>query len=69
MDLEQQLIDLQTKNAYLEHTLQELNEVMISQQTQINALEKKLQRVLNYLKNNQDSELARVDEEVPPPHY
>ena len=69
MDLEQQIIDLQTKNAYLEHTLQELNEVMVSQQTQIDALEKKLQRVLNYLKNNQGSQLARVDEEVPPPHY
>jgi SlyX protein len=69
MDLEQHIIDLQTKNAYLEHMVQELNEVMVSQQKQVDNLAKKLQRMVDYLKSNQGSELARADEEVPPPHY
>ena len=69
MDLEQHIVNLETKNAYLEHMVQELNEVITSQQAQIDSLEKQLKRISDYLKNNQGSPLARADEEVPPPHY
>lgn len=69
MDLNERVIDLETKSSYQEHLIQELNEVVISQQNQIDALEKSLKQLRDYLKNQQGSQLARPDEEVPPPHY
>jgi len=69
MDLNERIIELETKSSYQEHLIQELNEVIISQQKQIDALEASIQRMSDYLKNNQGSQLARPDEEVPPPHY
>jgi SlyX protein len=69
MDLNERIIELETKSSYQEHLTQELNEVVISQQKQIDALQASVQRMSDYLKNNQGSQLARPDEEVPPPHY
>jgi len=69
MDLNKRIIELETKSSYQEHLIQELNEVVISQQKQIDALEASIQRMSDYLKNNQGSQLARPEEEVPPPHY
>lgn len=69
MDVGEQVIELQTKIVYQEHLLQELNEVMIHQQGQIDRLEQQMQRMRDFLKNGQESQLARPDEEVPPPHY
>jgi len=69
MDLNERIIELETKSSYQEHLIQELNEVVVSQQKQMDALEASLQRMSDYLKNNQGSQLARPDEEVPPPHY
>ncbi|PCI41677.1 MAG: hypothetical protein COB41_10420 [Proteobacteria bacterium] len=69
MDLNERMIELETKSSYQEHLIQELNEVIISQQKQLDALEARMQRMSDYLKNNQGSQIARPDEEVPPPHY
>jgi len=69
MDLNERIIELETKSSYQEHLIQELNEVVISQQKQIDALEASIQRMSDYIKNSQGSQLARPDEEVPPPHY
>jgi len=69
MDLNERIIELETKSSYQEHLIQELNDVVISQQKQIDSLQASMQRVSDYLKNNQGSQLARPEEEVPPPHY
>jgi len=69
MDVNERIIELETKSSYQEHLIQELNDVVISQQKQIDSLQASMQRVSDYLKNNQGSQLARPDEEVPPPHY
>ena len=69
MDLNERIIELETKSSYQEHLIQELNDVVVSQQKQIDSLQASMQRVSDYLKNNQGSQLARPDEEVPPPHY
>jgi len=69
MDLNERIIELETKSSYQEHLMQELNEVVISQQKQIDALQASVQSMSDYLKNNQGSQFARPDEEVPPPHY
>jgi len=69
MDLENRIIELETKISYQDHLLQELNEVITSQQRQIDRLEKSMRRVLDHLKASQSSGIARPEEDVPPPHY
>jgi len=65
MDIEQSIIELQTKLSYQDHLMQELNDVIIRQQRQIDALEAGLTRVRDHLKSTQSSGLARPDEEAP----
>lgn len=69
MDLENRIIELETKISYQEHLLQELNEVITLQQRQIDKLEKSMRRVLDHLKSTQSSGIARPEDDVPPPHY
>ncbi len=67
--LEDRMINLEAKFAYQDHTIQELNEVMIRQQIQIDTLENKLRHIQNHLKNIASSDLERPENEAPPPHY
>lgn len=67
--MENRIIELETKISYQEHLLQELNEVVTSQQKQIDRLEKDLRRILEHLKASRSSGIARPEEDVPPPHY
>jgi len=69
MDLEESMIELQTKSVYQEDLLQTLNEVVAAQQKQIDALQAELLGIRDYLKSAHGSQLARPEEEVPPPHY
>lgn len=69
MDLELRVIELETKISYQEHLIQELNDVIVGQQRQIDALVKDVARIRDHLKGSQSSGLARPDEEAPPPHY
>ncbi|MDQ6970906.1 MAG: SlyX family protein [Mariprofundus sp.] len=67
--IESRLIELETKISYQDHVIGELNDVVIRQQTQIDQLEKSMLRVHEQLKQSTGSDIARPDEEVPPPHY
>ena len=69
MDLENRIIELETKISYQEHLIQELNDVITHQQKQIDALELQMKRIQDHLKNSSSSQIARPEEEVPPPHY
>jgi len=69
MDLENRIIELETKISYQDHLLQELNEVITLQQKQIDRLEKDSRRMLEHLKASHTSGIARPEEDVPPPHY
>jgi SlyX protein len=69
MDLENRIIELETKISYQDHTIQELNEVVIQQQQQIDQLEKNVNKLSAHLKAQNPSDLARPEEEAPPPHY
>lgn len=69
MDLENRIIELETKVSYQDHTIQELNEVVIRQQQQIDQLEKNVNQLSGHLKALNPSDLARPEEETPPPHY
>jgi len=69
MDLENHIIELETKVSYQDHIIQELNEVVIRQQRQIDQLEKTVHQISGRLKVLNPSDLARPEEEAPPPHY
>ncbi len=67
--MQDRLIELETKISYQDHTIGELNSVVIRQQQQIDQLEKNLKRLQAHLKQSDNHDIARPDEEVPPPHY
>jgi len=69
MNTEQGIIELQTKYAYQEDLLQTLNDVVTQQQKELASLKDDIQRMRESLMGTMDSQLARSEEEVPPPHY
>ena len=66
--IEQQLIQLETKIAYQEDTIQTLNEVMSQQQQQINRLENTLKVLLRRVQANSGS-VEGINQNELPPHY
>lgn len=69
MDMNQRMIELETKISYQEHLLQELNDVIVLQQKEITSLQVMQERMLKQMKALSPSQLARPEEESPPPHY
>jgi len=65
----ERMIALETKVSYQEHTIQELNDVLINQQKRIDVLEDQLNRIREHLKAIPLSGIARTEDEPPPPHY
>lgn len=67
-ELEQRLIELETRQAFQDDTLQTLNDVLIDQQRQID----RLQHQLGLLAARQEALQTQLDQEQPeppPPHY
>jgi SlyX protein len=69
MDLEQRINEVETRLAFQETTLQELNEALTSQQQQLSqmqaVLEKLRERIVELASNMQPDSAV----EPPPPHY
>ncbi|WP_408640664.1 SlyX family protein [Salinimonas sediminis] len=65
----QAIEDLQTKVAFQDHTIDELNEALTSQQYQLEKVQVQLKHVLNKVKAMEPDNLAKLSEETPPPHY
>ncbi|QJR80840.1 SlyX family protein [Alteromonas pelagimontana] len=66
---EQAIEELQTKLAFQEHTIEELNEALTHQQYQIEKLQVQFKHILDRVKTMEPSNIAKMSEEVPPPHY
>lgn len=67
-ELEQRLIELETRQAFQDDTLQTLNDVLVDQQRQID----RLQHQLQVLAAGQEALQTQIDQEQvepPPPHY
>jgi SlyX protein len=63
------LIDLESRLAFQEHTLEELNQVVIEQQRQLALLTERLRVLEERVRASQPSQIATEAEESPPPHY
>ena len=69
MTQDAQLIDIETKLAYQEDLLQELNQIVISMQQQIDKLELRNQMLRDNLKQIEDSLPSDSNPNEQPPHY
>ena len=63
------LIDIETKLAFQEHTVEELNRVVIKQQEEIDALKSTVAYVLDKMELLVDTNMERAPANERPPHY
>lgn len=67
--LQQQVVELESKVAFQEDTLQALNNELLEHQRRIEKLQRHVLILAEKLLGNTDSGILRTDEEPPPPHY
>jgi len=60
--------DIETKIAFQERLLDQLNEALTSQQQQLDAIKRKVDYISQLMESPQDK-AQRPDEDSPPPHY
>lgn len=63
------LVELETRVAFQEHTLSELNDIVTAQGREVEALRRQLERALADLKSLRGLLYADPASEPPPPHY
>lgn len=68
-ELDEKIMDLEIRMAHLERTLETYDELIISQQKDINALKAKSDELLSFAASAQSSIIKSQSEETPPPHY
>ena len=67
--MQDRLTELETRVAFQEQTIQELNEVVTRQQAEIERLSQGYETLKLQLLELAPSLVANRDEETPPPHY
>ncbi|MBF0752491.1 MULTISPECIES: SlyX family protein [unclassified Pasteurella] len=67
--LENRITELETKVAFQEQLLEELNQALVQQQFDMDKMQLQLRYMANKLKDFQPSNIASQAEETPPPHY
>lgn len=67
--LEEQLIDLQTRAAFQDDTIQSLSDTIAKQQQQLDQLTRMVKIINNQLKQFAPSDISDPADEPPPPHY
>lgn len=67
--MEERLIELESRLAFQEHTLQDLNDIVAAQQQEISILRQALQELDRRLRAVTPQPVASAAEETPPPHY
>ncbi|HFD31265.1 MAG TPA: SlyX family protein [Gammaproteobacteria bacterium] len=67
--LSEKIIELESKLAFQEHTIQELNEVVTLQQTELMLFKNQLKLLHERLESQSESNIVDASKETPPPHY
>lgn len=67
--LQARLDHLESRQAFQEVTIEELNKVIIQQQIELEKLRTQVRFVVTKLREVQASPVASQAEETPPPHY
>lgn len=67
--MNERLVELEVRVAFQDQTIQELNEVVARQQTQIDRLAQELKTMKTLLSSLAPSLVIPPEEEKPPPHY
>lgn len=67
--MEQRLIELETKLAFQETTLHELNDIVTAQQEKIDILQAAIQELHERMKSMSEEAVRDLEDEPPPPHY
>lgn len=67
--MDDRLIELESRLAFQDHSLQALNDVIVRQQREIDELRRALAALHAQLKTLAPAPVAGRSEETPPPHY
>ncbi|MDH2924693.1 SlyX protein [Nicoletella semolina] len=67
--IQQYLVDLETRIAFQDHTIEELNQALVHQQFTVEKLQNQVRHLAEKLNGVAASQVATRAEEVPPPHY
>jgi len=68
-DTEQRLEQLESKLAFQDDVIEQLNQVIAEHNTSLLKLERQLRLIAERFKSLQPSMIAAESEETPPPHY
>ncbi|MFQ2104691.1 SlyX family protein [Aeromonas rivipollensis] len=60
---------LESRLAYAEYTVEQLNEEVTTQGRELDQLKHQIQLLVDKLQSVQPSQIASMAEETPPPHY
>ena len=65
----ERLETLESRLAYAEYTVEQLNEEVTTQGRELDRLKQQIQLLVDKLQSVQPSQIASMAEETPPPHY
>lgn len=69
IDLEKHAVEMETRLAFQEQTLQSLNDVVTRQQREIEKLFREVQALKDRVRAAAPSPVGPLEDEKPPPHY
>lgn len=67
--MQRQIEELETKLAFQEDTIEQLNQALQSQQLQLDIVQQQLKLLAAKIREGDSSPVASQSEETPPPHY